>query len=261
MEIKKGKQYEAVDATALRDEEGVERIMSKDFFERYFISGLPTNWVVKGDKNGIPEVKNYANSQRVNPVWWEGNDPKGFYGCINGDYNCFMQDELTPDTVILTLEEFKNIVKATTETTEIMTQKITRENFKEIVDIACSDWKSKLTKVARDNSDPLSSFVELEPEFVTSMFNAATATQLPILKKYLKVVEVDNIAIPKGVDFSSELEDLNKKVFGGGGMAVINQGATKPEYKGRGIYVASGIDVVVSPSELGGTEIVFLKRN
>jgi hypothetical protein len=63
------------------------------------------------------------------------------------------------------------------------TQKISRENLKEIHKVACPTWQKKLEEYAL--RDVFSSSVELTSEEVDEMFNTSDAKQKEILSKFL----------------------------------------------------------------------------
>ena len=64
------------------------------------------------------------------------------------------------------------------------TQKLSRQELKEIHSVACSAWKLNLERYGANNL--LEDYIELTQEQVDNMFKACTATQLPIMSKYLK---------------------------------------------------------------------------
>jgi hypothetical protein len=63
-------------------------------------------------------------------------------------------------------------------------QRLTRAGLKEIHSVACTRWKSSLELLGANN--PLEDYIELNQDQVDAMFKACTATQLPIVSKYLK---------------------------------------------------------------------------
>jgi hypothetical protein len=71
--------------------------------------------------------------------------------------------------------------------------KITREQLHSIHKIACSEWQTKIHRIAE--RFPFSNEIELSKEEVDQMFKAATATQLPVLE---------------GI-FGARLKDINLK--------------------------------------------------
>lgn len=70
------------------------------------------------------------------------------------------------------------------ESTNIETQKISRAGLKEIYDVACTNWKSKLEEYSKRNL--FEDWVELTQEEVNEMFAASRPNQLLIVSKYLK---------------------------------------------------------------------------
>jgi len=65
-------------------------------------------------------------------------------------------------------------------------QTLTREQVKEIYDIACSDWQYKIKNYVLVNSGTFSNKVTFDNEMVSKMFKAATSNQLPVLERLLK---------------------------------------------------------------------------
>ena len=61
-------------------------------------------------------------------------------------------------------------------------QIITRENLKQIHDVACDGWKTKLADYAKRN--PFQLEIELTQAEVDEMFNASDASQTKVLKKF-----------------------------------------------------------------------------
>ena len=61
-------------------------------------------------------------------------------------------------------------------------QIITRENLKQIHNVACDGWKTKLADYAKRN--PFQLEIELTQTEVDEMFNASDASQTKVLKKF-----------------------------------------------------------------------------
>jgi|ERR1035437_654335 hypothetical protein len=64
-------------------------------------------------------------------------------------------------------------------------QTITRNNLKEIYDVACSSWKSKLEGYASRN--PFDSEIQLSQTEIDEMFKASGSSQIKLLKKFFSV--------------------------------------------------------------------------
>lgn len=91
-------------------------------------------------------------------------------------------------------------------------QSITREQLKEIHDIACSTWKTQLEKYGSRN--PFSSTIEFSNEEVLEMFKTATVDQLPTIKRlFTKPVE-------NKIDVGN-----NKAIINGGYIMVMSTNA------------------------------------
>jgi hypothetical protein len=68
-----------------------------------------------------------------------------------------------------------------------MKTKIKREELKEIYDIACSSWKTKIEKFG--NRTPFSNLIEFSSEEIQKMVNASDDKQLIVVKKIFNIVE------------------------------------------------------------------------
>lgn len=84
------------------------------------------------------------------------------------------------------------------------TQKLTRAQVKEIYDIACPTWQSRIEAYV-SKQGTFADFIEFDDEKVIEMFDAATASQIPVLEKLLKRPESDKfneefVYIYKGVN-------------------------------------------------------------
>jgi hypothetical protein len=102
--------------------------------------------------------------------------------------------------------QWAKIISKPNETEKVMEkQTLTREQVKEIYDIACSDWKKIIDKYVLDNTGTFSNEVTFDNEMVIKMFNAATETQRPVLKRLFKEPELQikfnpsNVYIYKGL--------------------------------------------------------------
>lgn len=106
---------------------------------------------------------------------------------------------------ILSLKEWDEIVNGTqTKTKETMKNyTITREQLKKIHDVACFDWKEKITEYAVKN--PFGDTIEFTQTEVDEMFKAASLSQTAVLANIFgKQI--------KELDFKSD--DINFKVDG-----------------------------------------------
>jgi hypothetical protein len=68
-----------------------------------------------------------------------------------------------------------------------MKTEITRTQLKEIHDIACKDWKSKIS--AYGAKDPFSETIKFSEKEIQEMVNACTPEQLPIVKEVFNVTD------------------------------------------------------------------------
>jgi len=86
--------------------------------------------------------------------------------------------------VILSLEEWDEIVNGQIKTETMKKQSITRAQLKEIHDIACSGWQKKIEEFAQRN--PFGDTIEFTDKEVQEMFDAATPSQLEVIKRLFK---------------------------------------------------------------------------
>jgi len=63
-------------------------------------------------------------------------------------------------------------------------QSITRAQLKEIHDVACSGWRKKIEEFAQRN--PFGDTIEFTDKEVQEMFDAATPSQLEVIKRLFK---------------------------------------------------------------------------
>ena len=115
-----------------------------------------------------------------------------YYGIErNGCKYCCNSKDLY-DT-ILSLEEWDEIVNGKeTKTEETMKNyTITREQLKEIYDVACGGWKEKITEYAGRN--PFGDTIAFTQTEVDEMFKAATTSQTPVLENIFgkQTAEID----------------------------------------------------------------------
>jgi hypothetical protein len=95
--------------------------------------------------------------------------------------------------------KWAEIVEKGKEEIKVMkTQQLSRAGLKEIHSVACSNWKAVLERYGANS--PLEDYIELTQEQVDNMFKACTATQLPIVSKYLK--QDDGSVNIKKLDFN-----------------------------------------------------------
>ena len=133
-----------------------------------------------------------------------------YYGIErNGCKYCSDKRELY-DT-ILSLEEWDEIVNGTQTKTEETMKKytITREQLKEIHDVACGGWKEKITEYAGRN--PFGDTIAFTQTEVDEMFKAATTSQTPVLENIFgkQTAEID---LSTGFVDGKTLFDDNKKI-------------------------------------------------
>jgi hypothetical protein len=131
--------------------------------------GISRIWKYYGiDKNGLLDF-----------------DDKGFFG------------------VILSLEEWDEIVNETKTETKVMNKTVKKSDLKKIYDVACLTWQGKIEKLAARNT--FGDDVELTQSEIDEMFKAADSSQNKVLEEVFGKQQ-------KGLDFRSD--DINLKVDG-----------------------------------------------
>src|SRR5699024_4058349 len=94
----------------------------------------------------------------------------------------------------ISVEQLKELLNVKEEMNNNGKQTLTREQFKEIVDIACISWKSNLIDVAK-GQDALSSNIVLSDNYVEKMYKASSPEQTDVLDKYLKRADKDEFLL------------------------------------------------------------------
>jgi len=109
------------------------------------------------------------------------SDMYQYYGITTNGFCDYHSSIIFFDTSI-SLEEWDEIVNGTQIKTEEVMKKyeIRRQELKKIHDVACNDWKEKITEYALRN--PFGNTIEFTQIEVDEMFKAATLEQLPILE-------------------------------------------------------------------------------
>lgn len=105
--------------------------------------------------------------------------------------------------VILSLEEWDEIVNETKTETKVMNKTVKKSDLKKIYDVACLTWQGKIEKLATRN--PFGDDVELTQSEIDEMFKAADSSQTKVLEEVFGKQQ-------KGLDFRSD--DINLKVDG-----------------------------------------------
>jgi hypothetical protein len=141
---------------------------------------LPKYWVVQCDTKH-PDWMKVVDYMNTLSGGWTGKNNGDYYGFDgNRDHkgtNVWVNlRQFINNPTVLTIEEF---VSLTNKKSENMVT-IKREQLQEIHTIACSDWKTKITDIAKDQ--PFGD-IRLADGTVDEMFRAATSSQLPVLEK------------------------------------------------------------------------------
>ena len=169
------------DLLAVRDEEGNECLIGVEGVELYKETfDMSTN---KGRlayaKKHYPIGTKYYNTAGEYQIVQEEVRKYSPSSIISGEGTGLIYDDDT--------KKWAKIISKSNETETVMEKQIlTREQVKEIYDIACADWKKIIDKYVLDNTGTFSNEVTFDNEMVSKMFGAATASQLPVLERLLK---------------------------------------------------------------------------
>ncbi len=111
--------------------------------------------------------------------------------------------------VIISLEEWDEIVNGTKTETKTMNKTVKKSDLKKIYDVACLTWQGKIEKLAARNT--FGDDVELTQSEIDEMFKAADSSQTKVLEEVFGKQQ-------KGLDFRSDTIDFEidgLPVFGG----------------------------------------------
>jgi len=220
-----------------------------------------TKWKVK--VNDLEDVREYLlETYGEISRWATETGPYWLYSDTNTDLHKpeYLYLDNIPnddDYPIITIQEFKEKYSPKQKAQE-MNYKVTRAQLKEIHDIACSTWKSKIVELAR-SFDEFENETSLTQSQVKEMFDAATSSQVPVLERIFPEYKKDKNAFVSKFT-NSVLGKLSEELFGGKTVLEIGTLAAKPEDKGKSFYVNAAHTVHTYSTDAGGTIIKILKK-
>lgn len=174
------------------------------------------------------------------------SDVYPYYGITtNGDYDYHTSIDFY-DT-ILSLEEWDEIVNGVQIKTEKVMKKytITRAQLKEIWDVACDSWKSKIQTYTLRN--PFGNTFEFAQEEVDTMFKAATLDQTPVLENIFGKQT-------REIDLSTgHVDGLELFIKGEGGTIddTLMRVRSRCEYKNKAFLLNDQFDWKIVTDEVG----------
>jgi len=175
-----------------------------DQIEKHLVKELPKSFACTNTNQKLWDKYIEWLNTTYNKDIYGDSDVYPYYGITaNGVYDCHKSIDYY-DT-ILTLEEWDEIVNGT-QTKKEETMKnytITREQLKKIHDVACFDWKEKITEYAVRN--PFGDTIEFTQTEVGEMFKAASLSQTAVLA---------NIFGKQAEELNFKSDDINFKVDG-----------------------------------------------
>lgn len=179
---------------------------AKEFFEvlnekEEFV--LPDTWCIQITEENREIIRKWYNNNR------RGYSIGAFYGMRDGVKSTYGVRGLPENSFVITFDQFKKyVLKENQEQTKMKTQSIKREHLKEIYDVACTEWKTKLANKAKE--EPFNDLIFSEEE-IKEMFKAAKTDQKPILEKYFTLEEDKNAFVKKfGV---YDIKEMSRKLF------------------------------------------------
>ena len=139
---------------------------------------------------------------------------------------------------------------------------VTRKQLAEIYDIACDDWKEKISKITQDTLGSFKEEGELDDRIVKKMFDAATPKQKPTLEKIFGVQ--DKNAFVKEF-YGDELYDVSEALFGYSHYMQIAKFWISKEsglerLKGRSIGFSKDLEVKMHKAKGGETILEITKK-
>lgn len=121
---------------------------------------------------------------------------------------------------------------------------ITRIELKTIHDIACTDWKPRLTKYA--SKDPFSDLIKFTKEQIQEMIQACTKEHLPIVREIFDIQ-----------DTMSKIDSLKSAIsYLGEKDEDVQQLRLLQSYKGLARYIIAEQELVVLTKALNEGEIL-----
>ena len=140
---------------------------------------LPKSFCIKRDADNSLWKKyiTWLNEKRegegkFNLTGWDWN----YYGVTESGYVDFSDSTKFFMGIVLTLEEWNEIVNSNQNKTEI-----TRKQLKEIYDIACTTWQKKIEKEYASRN-PWGDAIEFTQDEIDEMFKAARNNQITVLE-------------------------------------------------------------------------------
>lgn len=123
----------------------------------------------------------------------------GKEGTIKAEINQKYVDIYFPETNSTWLFPYEEVLKRL----DLGEGKIlTREQVKEIYDIACPEWQNIISNYISNHSSIFSRKIYFDEDMISKMFSAATGSQLPILEKLFDIPFIFNpgyVYIFKGI--------------------------------------------------------------
>lgn len=134
--------------------------------------GMPTSFGIKCDESNIL-WRQYIKWLNLKSGENYGGNRDAYYGVTKDGLYDYTTSTHRFD-LIITLEEWDELVNGKQNKITV-----TKEQLKEIHDVACDSWKSKIEKYTLRN--PFGNTIEFKQIEINEMFEAATATQKPVL--------------------------------------------------------------------------------
>lgn len=180
---------------------------------------LPKYWAVRCDTKH-PDWHKVVTYLTGIESRWTGCNQNEYYGFdgnpkYNGTNRWHEVKAFQNKPTVLTIEEFVSLTKKQSNMI-----KITREQLHSIHKIACTEWQTKIHRIAENF--PFSNEIELTQKQVDEMFKAATANQIPTLEAIFgarpKDINLKSQSLGARVDginiFGSSLTDRSDALIG-----------------------------------------------
>lgn len=141
---------------------------------------------------------------------------------------------------------------------ETMNYKVTRQQMKEIYDIACSTWKPKIKALTEKYIGALDDEGELPEEVVKEMKSAATTEQKPLIDRIFPQPQDNNAFV--GQFELGYLHCISEKLFGNPYTLQIGVAQAPDNLKRKSFYIPPNYEVALSSGVNGNGTIIEIKK-
>ena len=227
--------------------------------EDRMLKKIPGKWVVRTTETNVNEICDFFNEGVSNKNAYIPNMSLHVYfhypafhsSSFQAGYHTSAHPKIGYEEIDISM--FRDIVKDFKNRNNNMDselklgQDISRTNFKEIYDVACPAWTTKLQKYAERT--PFAEKIYLTNLEINQMFDAATEEQRKVIIKYLKPVEDKNVYINKTSTILNSDHTLLR-------IEYKSSLLLEPSFTNKGFYLGNGFNWKIENDEVGGQFLV-----